>query len=125
MLLLLALSISVVTTATSRSDFTPGGLYVVHRDEVPPYTVTIRQVGINISELETIGMLSEWSITLGPGAEQLQVLQFGAVDTKTHVLISKFCQFHQREGPVKQPLYKTALIEKSCAVVIYLSSILL
>ncbi len=90
MLLLLALSISVVTTATSESDFTPGGLYIVHRDEVPPYTVTIRQMRVNVSDLETIGTLSEWSITLGPSAEQLEVLQFGAMDTKNHVLISKF-----------------------------------
>lgn len=90
MLLLLALSISVITTVTSRNDFTPGGLYIVHRDEVPPYTATVRQVGINMSDVETVGTLSEWSITLGPGAEQLQVLQFGAMDTKTHVLISKF-----------------------------------
>ena len=87
---LLALSISVVTTTISESDVTPGGLYIVHRDEVPPYTVTIRQVRINVSDLETIGTLSEWNITLGPSAEQLEVLQFGAIDTKNRVLISKF-----------------------------------
>lgn len=87
---LLALSISVVTTAISGSDVTPGGLYIAHRDEVPPYTVTIRQVRINVSDPETIGTLSEWNITLGPSAEQLEVLQFGTIDTKNYVLISKF-----------------------------------
>lgn len=92
---LLVLSIALATTvttctATDRTDYTPGGLYVVHRDEIPPYNVTVRQVGINVSDPETIGTLSEWNITLGPSAEQLQVLQFGAMDTKTHVLISKY-----------------------------------
>lgn len=87
----IALATAVTTcTVTDRTDFTPGGLYIVYRDEIPPYNVTVRQVGINMSDPETIGTLSEWNITLGPSAKQLEVLQFGTIDTKNHVLISKY-----------------------------------
>ena len=92
MLLLLVLSIDLATTvitATNKTGFIPGGLYIVHRDEIPPYSVTVRQVGINVSDPETLGTLSEWNIPLGPSAEQLQILQFGTMDMKRHILISK------------------------------------
>ena len=75
--------------AANVKDFTPGGLYIVHRAETPPYSVTVRQVVVNVSDPETIGTLSESSIPLGPSDEWLEVLQFGAMDTKNHILISK------------------------------------
>ena len=89
LLLVVAVASTVITATTDIRGFTPGGLYIVHRDEIPPYNVTIRQVGINMNDPETIGTLSEWNIPLGPSAELLEVLQFGAMDTKRHILISE------------------------------------
>lgn len=90
LLLSIILAMTSVTTSIATTGFSPGGLYIVHRDETPPYNVTVRQVGVSVNDPETIGTLSEWSIPLGPGAEWLQVLQFGTMNTKTHTLISKF-----------------------------------
>ena len=93
MLLLLVLFVAVATTAVSDAivtGFTPGGLYIVYRNETPPYSVTVRQVGIDMSDPDTVGTFSEWSIPLGPSDPQAIITEFGTIDMKSHILISKY-----------------------------------
>ena len=84
MLFFLVLSVAVATYTTAYvplTGFTPGGLYIVHRNETSPFDATVRQVGIDMSNPETVGTISEWSIPLGPGAAELEVIGYGTIDT--------------------------------------------